>query len=139
MKTFTITATVTTPNHMLEEDDVIGLLHHIVKSGQDDAEDTAQDQDMERAARTTARYAANLEIGFAGQEPPPEVRVALDHVRQYHPEVTQVFFGVDQRWVYCSDAFEAPEFNDSIDVSLLEAAADSVPMLPAAYSIVLEA
>lgn len=66
---------------------------------------------------------------------PAAVAAALAHVRQFHPEVTQVFFGTDHRWLYCSEAFEAPTFGTGIDVSILEAAADAVTLVPAAFTL----
>lgn len=65
---------------------------------------------------------------------PPEVRKALAHVREHFPEVVQVFYGVDHRWLFCDEAFEAPNFGDQLDIGILEDAADAVPTLPAAYA-----
>lgn len=67
-----------------------------------------------------------------------KVQEALRHVNAHHPEVTQVFYGVDGRWLYCGEAFEAPAFDGRVDVSLLEDAADSVPAFPAAYGLLGE-
>lgn len=64
-----------------------------------------------------------------------EVKAALKHVRLHHPEVTQVFYGVDCRWLFCGEAFEAPTFGSEIDVGLLEDAADSLNEFPCAFSI----
>lgn len=65
----------------------------------------------------------------------PEVQNALVHVRQFHPDVTQVFFGVDGRWLFCGEAFDAPAFDGRVDIGLLEDAAGAVPDLPAAFEI----
>ena len=62
-----------------------------------------------------------------------KVQQALRHVKEHHPEVTQVFYGTDGRWQYCGEAFERPKFGDEVDVSILEDAADSVKSLPAAF------
>lgn len=64
-----------------------------------------------------------------------KVQEALKHVKSLFPEVTQVFYGTDGRWLYCGEAFEAPEFDGKVDVSLLEEAADSVETLPAAFAL----
>lgn len=59
---------------------------------------------------------------------PEAVRAALLHVHSMYPEVTQVFYGVDGRWMYSGEAFEAPSFDDSnliVDTSLLEEGANA--------------
>lgn len=64
----------------------------------------------------------------------PEVIAALAHVRTYFPDVTQVFFTCEQKWLYVSDDGEAPLFGGGpVDVSLLEAAVDSLDFFPAAF------
>lgn len=46
---------------------------------------------------------------------------AIDHVRQYHPEVDMVVFGFDTRWHYATSEFEHVSFNDHrLDVGILE-------------------
>lgn len=71
-----------------------------------------------------------------------EVQHALRHVNSVFPEVTQVFFGEDARWLYCGKAFESPDFskgNSEIDTELLEAAADSAAQeygLPCAIGLI---
>jgi hypothetical protein len=63
-----------------------------------------------------------------------EIKTALEHVRQFHPEVTHVVFNGYGQWMYCDDNFKAPNFKDSdIDVSLLEEASDSVQFVPSAF------
>ncbi len=65
-----------------------------------------------------------------------KVQEALKHVNSIHPDVTQVFYGLDGRWFYCGDAFRAPDFDGrDIDIGLLEDAADSVEHLPAAFAL----
>jgi hypothetical protein len=64
-----------------------------------------------------------------------EVRKALEHVQSIYPQVHQVFFSDDGRWRFCGEIDEAPEFDDRVDVGLLEAALDSLDALPAAFSI----
>lgn len=69
---------------------------------------------------------------------PDAVKVALDHVRANYPNVTQVFFGTDGRWLFCGDAFNYPDFDvKDIDVGLLESAVDSLDFLPAAFAVAL--
>lgn len=69
-----------------------------------------------------------------GMNTPEPIITAFNHVRQHHPEVIQVFFGVDGRWMYCGDGFEAPTFGAEIDVGILEEAYAAVPYLPYAYA-----
>lgn len=63
-----------------------------------------------------------------------KIRRALDHVRQYHPEVTQVVFLRDGRWLYMDDDGECPQFVKEVDVAILEEAADAVTKVPAAFA-----
>ncbi len=54
------------------------------------------------------------------------VEVALRHVNSVFPNVTQVFYGIDGRWLYFDENLECPDFEDgNIDVSLLEEAANA--------------
>ena len=53
------------------------------------------------------------------------VQKALRHANQHFPEVTQVFYGADGRWLYCDESFNAPNFGDKVDTWLLEDAADA--------------
>lgn len=64
---------------------------------------------------------------------PEKVLIALQHVQSIHPEVVQVFYGVDQRWLYTDADFNGPNFDSRIDVSLLEDAAGSLTSFPAAF------
>lgn len=59
-----------------------------------------------------------------------EVLLALEHVRLFHPEVCIVIFSKDGRWLYMDQDFNIPIFSDSIDIAILEAAADSLNYLP---------
>ena len=68
-----------------------------------------------------------------------KVQKALRHVNSLYPEVNQVFFGTDQRWLFCGEGFETPKFGKEVDVSLLEEAADSLIELPAAFYLREEA
>jgi len=64
-----------------------------------------------------------------------QIMTALKYVNSIYPYVNQVFYGTDGRWLYCGEAFESPVFDDSIDVGILEDAADSVTNLPCCYSL----
>jgi hypothetical protein len=66
---------------------------------------------------------------------PEPIRKALEHVRSYHPDVTQVVFFRDSRWLYFTDDLLSPQFGPEIDVGVLEDAADAVPELPMAYAV----
>lgn len=64
----------------------------------------------------------------------PQVIAALNHVRTFLPEVTQVFYTVEQKWLYMTDEGESPAFGDmGIDTSVLEDAADSLTCFPVAF------
>lgn len=78
---------------------------------------------------------------YPAQKIKPETRkavqAAIDAVRKYHPDVDQVFFGWDGRWLYCDEHFEAPTFSDEIDIGVLEDASDAVANdcgFPAAFA-----
>lgn len=78
--------------------------------------------------------AAALHVGAT--ELPPKVKAALEHVRCYYPNVTQVFFGRDGRWQYMTDDFYAPAFDARIDTGLLEDAQNEVEdYLPCAFGL----
>ncbi len=64
-----------------------------------------------------------------------KIKEALLHVQKYYPYVVQVFYGIDQRWLYCGEGFESPIFGDEIDINLLEEAVDEVETFPSAFSI----
>lgn len=67
---------------------------------------------------------------------PEKVLKALNHVRQYHPEVDTVLFLKDETWVYMnSEDRHIPSFVDETDASILEEAIDSVEKLPAIYQL----
>lgn len=62
-----------------------------------------------------------------------KVRTAMGHVRQFHPEVTRVYFDGSGRWQYTDGRRRGPQFGDDIDVDLLEAASDSLGNLPVTF------
>ena len=65
-----------------------------------------------------------------------QVYAALNHVRLFYPEVTHVFYNDEGEWYYCDNNFDGPlTFSRHIDISLLEDAARSIDILPAAFSI----
>jgi hypothetical protein len=61
---------------------------------------------------------------------PSPVKKAFNHVKSFHPEVTMVVFNKYGQWQFMDDNFDAPTFNEKIDMSLLEDACDSVIELP---------
>lgn len=67
-------------------------------------------------------------------KPTKEVLNALEHVRKFHPDVIQVFYGIDCRWMYMDEDMESPVFGNGIDIGILEDAADSIEQFPAAFS-----
>jgi len=54
------------------------------------------------------------------------IPAALNHVRQFHPEVHMVVFNIQGQWHYMSKDFVSPTFDKNIDVDILQAAADAV-------------
>jgi hypothetical protein len=61
---------------------------------------------------------------------------AIKHVQHFHPEVNTVVFNKQCQWLYCGDDWVIPEqFDDAIDVGILEDAADSVKELPSIYTL----
>ena len=65
----------------------------------------------------------------------PQVIAALEHVRTFRPEVTQVFYTNELKWLYMTDDGDAPAFGGEIDTSLLEDAVESLDTFPAAFHI----
>lgn len=54
-----------------------------------------------------------------------KIQEALLHVNARYPEITQVFYGVDGRWLFCDPTFSTPKLRESlsgVDFSLLEKA-----------------
>ncbi len=77
--------------------------------------------------------------------PPALILAAIDHVRQFRPEVDMVVFNDMGRWCFMSEDFDSVAFGEfdpttglygGIDVGILEAAADeanAVLGLPAVW------
>ena len=67
---------------------------------------------------------------------PKKVEIALNHVRTFFPDVCSVRFDKNVQWLYKTKYGEAPNFNNvNIDVSILEAAADSLTEYPIKFVI----
>lgn len=70
-----------------------------------------------------------------------QVQQALRHINSIFPEVTQVFYGADGRWMFCDEEFVAPDFGKAhapVDVGLLEdaaTAADEQKGFPCGYRL----
>lgn len=68
-----------------------------------------------------------------------KIKKAMEHVRQYYPEVEIVVFNKEGRWQYMDGDFNSPKFDDKVDhlvdVGLLEEAANSVETCPFVYQI----
>jgi len=58
---------------------------------------------------------------------------ALKHVQSVYPQVCMVVFSKDSKWQYMDEDFNAPVFDDRIDVGILEEAVDSIEVLPFIY------
>lgn len=66
----------------------------------------------------------------AEAEYPDAVVTAFWHVKAAFPEVTQVTYDEEGRWLFTDATGNAPDFEGCIDVGLLEAAAESLTTLP---------
>lgn len=62
-----------------------------------------------------------------------DVKIALAHVKQFHPTICMVVFNKEGQWQFMDGNFNSPKFGDEIDISILEAAQDNVPTLPYVY------
>lgn len=62
-----------------------------------------------------------------------QLRKAFNHVKEKHPTVSIVIFDKNGAWLYMDEEFNSFEFDETIDVGLLEDASDSVPVLPYIY------
>lgn len=65
--------------------------------------------------------------------PTPQVVAAFEHVKTFFPTLSIVVFDAFGNWNYMDAHFESFTFNEKIDVSLLEQAADSLTVLPIAF------
>jgi len=65
----------------------------------------------------------------------PEVQSAINHVKQFHPTLAIVAFSIEGTWQYFDEDFNSFVFDDKINVSILEAAVDSVSERPAIFQI----
>ncbi len=76
-----------------------------------------------------------LAFDGAGQPAPYAVQKALQHVREHHPCADVVLYNMDTRWTYMSgDSHDDPiKFGEEVDVSILEAAQNSVENFPAVF------
>jgi hypothetical protein len=73
---------------------------------------------------------------YAPESTPEPVKKALEHVASFHPEVTMVVFNVLGQWCYTDFGFNEPMiFSSEIDEGILQAASDSVDVLPAVFCI----
>ena len=69
---------------------------------------------------------------------PIKVKIALEHVRKFHPEVDRVVFWSDQQWLYCDESLDGPTFDKGIDVNILDDALDDLwntHNLPVAFQV----
>lgn len=66
--------------------------------------------------------------------PGPVLR-ALEHVRQFHPEVDRVVFWSDTRWMYSNENHEREAFGPEVDVGILEDAAAGLNVFPCAFQM----
>jgi hypothetical protein len=58
---------------------------------------------------------------------------AFDHVREHFPNVAIVVYNREGLWQYMDENFKSFNFNDDIDVSILEDAVDSLTDVPYIY------
>ena len=65
-----------------------------------------------------------------------EVKKALDHVREFIPDVCIVAFNTDGQRQYFDEHWSSTTFEGmNIDTAILEDAADSITQLPAIFQI----
>lgn len=64
-----------------------------------------------------------------------ELKKAFEHIKKSHPSASMVVFDRDGRWQYMDENFNGFVFGDEIDVSILEEASDSIPVLPYVYQL----
>ena len=74
-------------------------------------------------------------IEFDGVEMPEEVFHALNHVRTFFPEVIQVQYDKEGRWIYSDFDGVAPVFRCDVNISILEDAADSLDGFPQSFRL----
>ena len=55
---------------------------------------------------------------------PIKVKIALEHVRKFHPNVDRVVFWGEGRWLYCDNNLNPIPFDSRINVGILEDAMD---------------
>lgn len=66
-----------------------------------------------------------MEFNRTTQEVPPAVLKAINHVREFFPDVAMVVFNDMGRWQFMTEDFGRVNFRDiPIDVSLLEEASN---------------
>ena len=65
----------------------------------------------------------------------PQLRAAMAHVKSIFPTLHIVVFNLNGRWQYMDTDFNAFKFDDRIDVSILEAASDSIDITPAVFCL----
>lgn len=65
--------------------------------------------------------------------PTKELKAAFEHIKTIHPDLSIAIFDKNGQWCYMDESFEAFTFDTNIDVSLLEAASDSIETLPFIY------
>ena len=64
-----------------------------------------------------------------GQDIPPKILRAIDHVRRFFPTVDLVVFNAQGDWFYTSEDFESVSFeNAPIDDSILDDAVNEAKM-----------
>ena len=63
-----------------------------------------------------------------------ELEIAINHVKESHPTLSIVIFDKQGNWQYMDGNFEPFRFTN-IDVSILEAASDSIESLPYIYQL----
>jgi len=66
-----------------------------------------------------------------------ELQTAINHVKKFHPTVAIVIFDTMGRWQYMDSDFNSFNFNDQIDVTILEQASDSLTNFPFIYQFSL--
>ncbi len=64
----------------------------------------------------------------------PELFIAFKEVKNHFPTVSIVVFDREVKWCYMDENFNGFDFEDKIDVSILEEAIDSIENLPFVFN-----
>ena len=76
-----------------------------------------------------------METLVGSQNVTDEVKKAFFHVKSQFDDLTYLMIDVEGRWMYLTDDFDAPKFED-VDIGILEDAVDSLREFPAIFQLI---